>query len=161
LLSIIENVVRIDVKCSRGTYIRTLANDVGNRLGCGGYLSALERVAEGEFKVEDSVTLEVIKDKQEEIFNTKSFHSIESLLPNIPKLILYEKEDAKRFVSGSSFNIDGKEIINPLKSTISLYTEIEDNCMKILYDRMFLGIGLREGESVVKPKTVFYARLDS
>ena len=46
------------VVCSTGTYIRSLAHDVGVALGCGGYLSALRRTRIGEFRVEDALTME-------------------------------------------------------------------------------------------------------
>jgi tRNA pseudouridine55 synthase len=43
------------IKCSRGTYIRSIANDLGAELGCGGFLSELRRTAIGDFKVEDAL----------------------------------------------------------------------------------------------------------
>lgn len=46
------------VVCSTGTYIRSLANDLGSALGCGGYLSALRRTRIGEFRVEEALTME-------------------------------------------------------------------------------------------------------
>lgn len=50
--------VQFRVVCSTGTYIRSLANDLGAALGCGGYLSALRRTRIGEFKVEEAMTVE-------------------------------------------------------------------------------------------------------
>jgi tRNA pseudouridine55 synthase len=50
--------VDVRIVCSTGTYIRSLANDVGAALGCGGYLSALRRTRIGAFRVEDAQTLE-------------------------------------------------------------------------------------------------------
>lgn len=49
------------VTCSKGTYVRTLANDLGERLGCGGHLCALRRTAVGQFSIEDANTLEEIE----------------------------------------------------------------------------------------------------
>lgn len=51
-------VVSFEVRCSTGTYIRSLAHDVGAALGCGGYLSALRRTAIGDFQVTDAVSVE-------------------------------------------------------------------------------------------------------
>jgi tRNA pseudouridine55 synthase len=51
-------VVSFKVICSTGTYIRSLANDYGAALGCGGYLSSLSRTRIGEFRIEDSVSME-------------------------------------------------------------------------------------------------------
>ena len=59
------------IVCSTGTYIRSLAYDLGNALGCGAYLSSLRRTRIGNFKVDDSMTMEafeteVMKRKQVE-----------------------------------------------------------------------------------------------
>ena len=51
-------VVHFKVVCSTGTYIRSLANDFGEALGCGGYLSGLRRTRIGEFSVEEAVSVE-------------------------------------------------------------------------------------------------------
>lgn len=54
-------VITFKVVCSTGTYIRSLANDFGLALGCGGYLSELRRTRIGNFKVEDAMTMEEFK----------------------------------------------------------------------------------------------------
>jgi len=50
--------LRIAVTCSKGTYVRTLAMDIGQALGCGAYLTGLRRTAAGPFRLADAVTLE-------------------------------------------------------------------------------------------------------
>ena len=50
--------VRFTVRCSKGTYVRSLAHDLGERLGCGGHLAALHRTETGEFTLDQAVTLE-------------------------------------------------------------------------------------------------------
>jgi tRNA pseudouridine55 synthase len=50
--------VRMRVKCAKGTYIRSLAHDIGQKLGCGGYVKELRRTAIGEFRVEDAEKLD-------------------------------------------------------------------------------------------------------
>jgi tRNA pseudouridine55 synthase len=62
----------IELECSKGTYVRSLAEDVGRVLGCGAYVSALRRTRAGAFRVEDSVTLSTLEalqslDRAEEI----------------------------------------------------------------------------------------------
>lgn len=54
--------LRLAVACSSGTYIRSLAHDLGQELGCGGHISALRRTAVGEFSVDQAVTLEALQD---------------------------------------------------------------------------------------------------
>ena len=51
----------ISVKCSKGTYIRTLAEDIGKRLGCGAYLTALRRTGVSGFRIDEAVTLEQLE----------------------------------------------------------------------------------------------------
>lgn len=51
----------IDVSCSKGTYIRTLAHDIGQTLGCGAHLSYLIRTGTGEFTLEESVTIKEVQ----------------------------------------------------------------------------------------------------
>ncbi len=54
--------VTFTVRCSRGTYIRSLCDDLGSRLGCGGAMGELRRLAAGRFRVEDAVTLDRLRD---------------------------------------------------------------------------------------------------
>lgn len=55
-------VVEIEVHCGKGTYIRSLARDIGAALGCGGYLASLRRAAIGDYTVENAVTIDIIKE---------------------------------------------------------------------------------------------------
>lgn len=50
-----------EIVCSKGTYVRSLANDLGQKLGCGAFLYQLERTKIGEFKLEDAIDLEQLK----------------------------------------------------------------------------------------------------
>src|SRR6478609_1489639 len=51
----------LDVECSKGTYVRVLAADLGEALGCGAHLAALRRTASGGFSIADAVTLETLE----------------------------------------------------------------------------------------------------
>lgn len=57
------DIPRIDfsVVCSKGTYIRKLCDDIGDKLGCGGHLSYLRRLRSGEFTIEKSISMEKLK----------------------------------------------------------------------------------------------------
>lgn len=61
VLSVTPTEAVIDVLCSKGTYIRTLAQDIGRRLGCGAHLSALQRTRVGPFHVDDAIELETLQ----------------------------------------------------------------------------------------------------
>lgn len=56
----------LDIRCSKGTYIRTLCNDIGERLGVGGCMSSLRRVSVGEFVVEDAYSLDDVQRTRDE-----------------------------------------------------------------------------------------------
>jgi tRNA pseudouridine55 synthase len=61
LLSCTDGLVRLRVVCSAGFYVRTLAHELGLRLGCGAHLAALRRTRVGSFRVEEAVRLETIE----------------------------------------------------------------------------------------------------
>lgn len=50
-----------EVRCTKGTYVRTLCSDLGDKLGCGAYLLALRRLRSGPFDIKDAVTLDTLK----------------------------------------------------------------------------------------------------
>lgn len=83
--------VTFDVKCSSGTYIRSIAHDLGQNLGCGAHLDQLVRTEIGEFHISKSRTLDEIK----ELFflgQTKKFLlPIETLLPEFPKITVNDR----------------------------------------------------------------------
>ena len=66
LIELNEDSMVIDVDCSKGTYIRTLAQDIGRALGCFAHLSALRRLSVGDFLLSDAVTLEQLQQEAEE-----------------------------------------------------------------------------------------------
>lgn len=61
LISIEESIITIEVDCSKGTYIRTLAEDIGKTLGCGAHLKGLTRTQTGNFKLSDALTIEALE----------------------------------------------------------------------------------------------------
>lgn len=86
------------VECSKGTYIRTICQDVGIALGCGATMTSLERLASGEFKIEDAIDLEKLQEM--------SVEEIEKLvLPADYPLVYFgqvvvDAPTAKKFVDG-------------------------------------------------------------
>lgn len=86
----------ITVKCSKGTYIRTLCHDIGAALGCGGCMKSLLRTKVGPFSVENSVTLEEIIRCRDEGRLQEMIHPTDSVFAHLPELIL--PPEAERFV---------------------------------------------------------------
>jgi tRNA pseudouridine55 synthase len=90
--------VTIEVVCSAGTYIRSLAHDLGQTLGCGAYLIALTRTAAGEFRVEDSHTLVALEALAQAGRLAEVLLPPEIALTALPVLVLMpEQEQAVRF----------------------------------------------------------------
>ena len=79
------------VKCGSGTYIRTLAHDLGQRLGCGAHLAGLVRTGIGEFRLKDGLTLEEIRGFQEMDAAGKFLLPMESLLPSLAMIKVGEE----------------------------------------------------------------------
>jgi tRNA pseudouridine55 synthase len=88
----------IDVVCSKGTYIRTLAEGIGEALGCGAHLSALRRTASGPLRIEDAVTLEQLA-ALDEAERDALLKPADWLLADWPPVHLND-DDAGRFLSG-------------------------------------------------------------
>lgn len=65
-------VVSFRVVCSKGTYIRVLAHDLGEKLGCGAHLSSLRRTAIGDFRVEDALTIQEFGDHIKNLVRTET-----------------------------------------------------------------------------------------
>lgn len=92
--------INMIVKCSKGTYIRTLGEDVGEALGCGAHLSALRRIATGGFEVQQSVTLEALEALTEKE-RLACLMPVQSLLVN-HTVVTLDGDNAARFLSGLS-----------------------------------------------------------
>ena len=86
------------VHCSKGTYIRTLGEDIGEALGCGAHLSALRRVRTGPFDEAECVTLEDLEAMPENE-RVSRLKSVDCLLPT-HTVVTLQVEDAGRFLSG-------------------------------------------------------------
>ena len=97
---IAENEYELDVVCSKGTYIRTLCADIGQALSCGGCMSALRRVAVGDFEIKNALTLSQVREYHEN--GTLSEHIIptDRLFSEYPQVILNE-EGEKRAANGA------------------------------------------------------------
>lgn len=99
ILSIRGNRVVFDVGCSKGTYIRTLCSDVGDKLGCGGHMGFLVRLKSGSFDIKNALTLEEIKETAEKGNPEEILTSIDKVFSDYDKIYLNEK-DKKRFLNG-------------------------------------------------------------
>ena len=103
--------LELKVSCSKGTYVRSLAHDLGQKLGCGAYLFSLRRTRVGPFKLKDALVLETIADLERESKINQVLISIERALAHLPSVTVREESVAKvrngdRLVSSSVFSAD-------------------------------------------------------
>lgn len=95
LLSFSPPYVSLRVTCSRGTYVRTLADDIGALLGCGACLKELRRIASGPFHLQNSLTLEMLENVFKEGRPADYFVTPYQALGHLPDLPLKEAGLAK------------------------------------------------------------------
>jgi tRNA pseudouridine55 synthase len=121
--------IKFKVKCSPGTYIRSLAHDIGQSLGCGAHLSELTRTDVGNFNVNESYTIEEIKRLADVGKIDEFLIPLESLLPEFPKIILNER--------GSVLAKNGN-LISP------------ENIQKVILDESSFSDIITEGERIFR-----------
>lgn len=127
--------VDIRVHCSKGTYVRTLAEDIGIALGCGAHLTALRRIAIGTLDVADALSFEVIEAMSEESRAT-ALMPTDSLLLHLPAVALGE-DAARVFVQGQAVGCQD-ELVGEVR----------------VYGKRFLGLGAADGGGRVRPVRV-------
>ena len=104
LIEIKGSIARFVIECSSGTYIRSLAHEMGQELGCGAHLAEITRTAVGEFSLEQAITLEELADAKQEGKFAERLIRLEYLLPNFPRVNVLPVIE-KRVRHGTKFNI--------------------------------------------------------
>ena len=105
LLEVTENTLRLRVRCSKGTYIRTLCKDIGEALGCGGCMAELRRVTAGEYTIEEAVPLQELLETE----NPEAFlRGVDTMFRNYPEVKLTPNQE-KRCRNGNSFSVTLEE----------------------------------------------------
>jgi tRNA pseudouridine55 synthase len=96
----------LDVRCSAGTYVRSLARDLGRQLGCGAYLGALTRTASGPFRIEEAHTLEHVRHELAQGNIADLLLSPDSGLEHLPMLRVPE-QDREAIARGQIIRVRG------------------------------------------------------
>ncbi len=110
--------VEFRVHCSKGTYIRTLCENIAEKLGTVGYMKELDRTKVGEFSIDDSITIEELEN-----VNYNNFITVEDYFENYKNINLNEKK-LQLFLNG-----------------VQLTWNLEDGIYRIYCDNKFIGIG--------------------
>ena len=138
LLSREDDVLRLRVRCSKGTYIRTLCKDLGETLGCGGCMRSLRRVQAGEYTIAEAVPLQTLLDAQAP---ETYLRSVDTMFRNFPEVTLTANQET-RCRNGNAFYVrlpDGTyraysqngeflmlaKVENSVMSTVKSFFEIE------------------------------------
>ena len=128
---------RLRIRCSKGTYIRTLCKDIGQVLGCGGCMEGLRRVSAGGYTIQEAIPLEILletKDPQ------SCLRGVDSMFAHYPAITLTPNQE-KRCRNGNSFTLhaqagtyraysqDGEflmlaQVENDIMSTIKSFFEV-------------------------------------
>ena len=134
LLNYSKNIIKIEVTCSKGTYIRTLAEDIANKLGMEGYLTELRRTKIGKLNINEAFSIENIStlssDKRKSCIKPT-----EVLVDRYPKLILLDSE------------VDFIKNGQPIKLKKKLNTEIYTLFTK---SKAFIGLGEIDSNNLLK-----------
>lgn len=132
--------VEIEAEVSKGTYIRSLAAELGSRLGTGGYVEQLRRTAVGGFSVSGAVTLEQL----EELKEAEQFSEMDALLTPTAEALLHLPEVS--LDENSSFYLRrGNPVQVPKAPTEGIVCLLQDN-------GEFLGVGEINDQGLVAPK---------
>ena len=102
LLEFGGDTARLRVKCSKGTYIRTLCKDIGEALGCGGCMAQLRRVQAGEYTIDEAIPLQTLLDAE----NPEEYlRPVDTMFRNFPEVVLSTNQE-KRCRNGNSFSME-------------------------------------------------------
>ena len=115
-------VVKLRVSCSKGTYIRTLCADIGERLGCGGTMQSLLRTKVGIFQAEEAITLSQLEKIRDEGRLEEIVYPVESAFEECPSLHI-QPEHQKLLDNGNAFygNQTIEKTIYPVGKWIKVY----------------------------------------
>ena len=134
--------IHLQVTCSKGTYIRTLCHDIGQKLGTGAYMSALERIRVGDFNLRDSFKIDELEDQ---VTLIDKLLPLEYPLTALPSIVIDSPESLRYLSHGNPFTIEQ----NLLPGKIKLYSssgqfmaiaraEPQANITVIQPERMFI-----------------------
>lgn len=145
-----EKTVTFTVECSKGTYIRTLCDDIGKKLGCGACMKKLTRTRVGTFGIDESMTLNQVSALVLKGEFMENVISIDAMFPDYQKITV-SKEYNKLIYNGNKF---GKNAI-----LMEQDQEFTEDCMYRVYDenQEFIGVYQFTEEGNFKPVKIFYS----
>ncbi len=128
-------IVKIRVACSKGTYIRTLCADIGEKLGCGGTMKSLKRTRVGNFLLEKAVTLSQLERIRDEERLEEILFPVDSAFAGCPKL--HVREEFRKLIDNGNSFYPGQTVEKETHSEgdwVSVYREDESFVGVYAYD---------------------------
>lgn len=136
--------LRLEVFCSKGTYIRSLAEDIGHALGCGGTVNELRRLEAGQFNIEDAMTIEQLRAlSEQDLF--QALINVDKPLEALRSVHLSEAQ-AISIKYGQSINL-APDLASGLGSGEGL--------LRMYHTDVFLGLGEMLLDGKIAPKKLF------
>lgn len=120
LIEYINNRIEFEVECSKGTYIRTLCENIAEKLGTIGYMKELQRTSIDKFKIKESINLEELSEDEAQ----KKILTIENIFKEKEKIYLNDK-GVELFLNG-----------------VQLTRDLEDDVYRVYNDNKFIGLGI-------------------
>lgn len=137
-----RGVVEMIISCGKGTYIRSLCDDIGRALGCGATMTGLSRIQNGYFTLENSYELKDVVEMTDEEINSIIIPMDKTI--TLLGTVELNSSRVKAFTNGNESYSKGYKILKN--------TEYK-NCYKVYSDGQFLGVGSIENE-ILKPEKV-------
>ncbi len=138
--------IRMSVSCSKGTYIRTLCHDIGEKLGCHGCMEKLLRTKAGQFLLEDSLRLSEVERLRDEGRLEEAILPVDEVFTAHPKAVL-KKESSRLGYNG-----------NPFRKTDLTVQDVKEGEIRV-YDHAGAFIGIyawHPGQRLYRPVKMFY-----
>ncbi|NOQ62990.1 MAG: tRNA pseudouridine(55) synthase TruB [Methyloprofundus sp.] len=135
-----DNLLTLDVQCSKGTYIRTLAEDIGHTLGCGGTVKELRRTAAGKFALENSLSIEQLQSLKETDALQQRLISVDEPLDFMPAIHISQTD--------ADLVLQGQRIAAPEEQT-------DLGLCRLYHQQKFLGLGEILMDARIQPKRLF------
>lgn len=126
------------IACSKGTYIRTLIDDIGKKLGCGAVMTALNRTTACGYKIENAITLDQVKELAENGELQSKIADTETLFLNYGYVAVSDAQ-AKRFHNGGALDVN-RTYLEKLKPEEGTIFRVKDK------NHNFLGLGIVQGD---------------
>jgi tRNA pseudouridine55 synthase len=138
----VDDCLSLEVYCSKGTYIRSLAEDLGNYFGCGGTVKALRRIQSGQFSIADARTIEQLSEMTMEDLSA-CLLAVDKPLEHLPGVELSEQQASSlRLGQACDFPF-------PVNSNDNVIT------VRMYHAQDFLGLGEMLLNGKLAPKKIF------